>query len=208
LFLIESLKWTDEDELVLSFLKKVEKPVVLVINKVDKVNEKTRLLPFIQRLAEKYKFDEVILISAISGKNVDRLEKCIDSYLPEDHFYFPPAQISNRDLAFQASEIIREKIMRSLEREVPYSAMVQIEKLDETEKFIEICAVIWVEREGQKAILIGKQGNQLKEIGTHARQDMEAHLGQKVVLRLWVKVKKGWSDDASSLKELGIIEDR
>lgn len=201
-FVVEALKWTQEDENVLQLLQKQNAPLLIVVNKVDLHKDKTKLLPYLQFVQDKAKEAEVIPLSALKGEQVSLLEKNIRSRLPEESFYFPSDATSNQSKQFHLGEIIREKLMRSLEKEVPYSVAVEIEKMETTEKVTHIHALIWVEREAQKGIVVGKQGAQLKAIGTRARIDLEQFLNQKVCLKLWVKVKANWANHAPLLEQM------
>lgn len=207
LFLVDQLKWLEEDEYVLKKLLNCGAPVILVINKLDKVKDKEKLLPHMEKLASQYDFAQVIPISARNGEGVDVLEKTIVEILPVSPPYFPLDQVTDRSLRFMAAEFIREKLMRTLGEEVPYSLTVEIEKFEEQKNLIRIHAVIWVSRDSQKGIIIGKQGRQLKTIGELARKDMEQAFESKVFLQLWVKVKEGWSDDERALRTLGYHDD-
>jgi len=209
-FLVERLKWTDQDELVLQQLqlRKPTAPVILAINKVDQVEDKTQLLPFIERLAALYPFAEVVPLSALRGSNIDVLESSILRRLPEGVFFFPEDQITDRTNRFFAAELIREKVMRQLGGELPYQIAVEIERYKIERGILFIDATILVERDGQKAIVIGGGGARLRQIGTEARKDMERMFEQKVMLTLWVKVKRGWSDDERALKSLGFDEQK
>lgn len=203
IFMIEAGTWNKEDEWALQKIKKVECPVICVINKIDQLSDRALLLPEIKTLNEKYAFTESIPISALDKINVENLEKTIQRHLPAQEFIFPADQITDKNERFIAAEIIREKIMRNLEQELPYATTVEIEQFEETEQLLRIAAVIWVEREGQKAIVIGAQGAQLKKLGTRARLELEKWFAKKVFLQLWVKVKENWSDNDRLLKGLG-----
>lgn len=205
IFVVESLKWTKEDNLVLEMIQEVKKPVILAVNKVDTIEDKTTLLPYLKALSLKFNFFDVIPISAAQNINIDSLEKKIAGFLPKSPHYFPMGQITDRTSRFRIAEIIREKIVRLLGKELPYAVAVEIEqyKNNEEKSLVFIHAIIWVEREGQKPIVIGQNGDRLKKIGIRARIDIEKLLGQKVHLQLWVKVKKRWSDDERALKYLG-----
>lgn len=207
LFLVQALKWTDEDQMVLDKLKDVTAPIVLVINKVDTVEEKEKLLPFIQQISQKYTFNNVIPLSAKKGENVASLEQTIGELLPENPPLFQEDEYTDRSVRFLVAELIREKLVRELGKELPYETTVEIEQFKEDEKLVTIHAVILVEKKGQKAIIIGNQGSRLKSIGTKARLDMEKLLDKKVFLQLWVKVKAGWSDSESALRSLGYDSD-
>lgn len=205
-FVVERLQWTAEDELVLNKLQQAKVPVLLAINKVDQIEDKTQLLPHIESLNKKLPFKQVVPISALNNDNIDALESIIAEMLPQSVHFFPEDQITDRTERFIVAEIIREKIMRQLGNEVPYQIAVEIEAFKESESLIEISALILVERSGQKNIVIGKGGEKIKTIGREARLDMERLLACKVMLNLWVKVKSGWSDDERALKSLGYNE--
>lgn len=204
-FMIDALRWHEEDELVLQRIQmsQTKAPVLLVINKVDELKDKQLLLPYIEKLQQKYPFKYLIPVSALRADNIDTLEEEVSELLPEGPHLFPEEQITDKPERFQVAELIREKIIQLTEQELPFSTTVVVETLERKEKIIEISAIIWVEREGQKAIVIGKDGSLLKKIGTRARKDLEALFGQKVFLRLWVKVKDKWTDDEKALKSLG-----
>jgi GTPase len=208
LFLVQALKWTDEDQMVLDKLEHVDAPVVLVVNKTDKVEDKNELLPFLQSMNEKYSFSNIVPASAKKGTNLDELEKIVLDLLPENAAFFDKEQYTDRSIRFLAAEIIREKLIRELGKELPYQTTVEIEKYTEKEKLTEIHALILVETKGQKNIIIGNKGARLKSIGTKARKDMERLIDQKVFLQLWVKVKAGWSDSESALRSLGYDTDK
>ena len=203
ILVVERNKWTDEDEWVLGQVKRAHCPVILVINKVDQLDDKAKLLPFIQQLESKMDFTAIVPVSALSGTNLQQLEACINQQMPEGLHFFPEDQITDRSQRFMASELVREKIMRQLGEEVPYSMAVEIEEFSDSGKSLHISALILVEREGQKRIVIGNKGARLKLIGQEARVDMEEMFERKVMLKLWVKVKSGWSDDDRALRSLG-----
>ena len=206
LFIVEALRWTDEDERALAELKSAGRPVLLLINKVDRIHPRERLFPFIDELSKKADFAEIVPISATRRANLDRLPGIIARHLPESEMIFPPDQVTDATERFIAAEIIREKLMLRLQEELPYGLVVEIEGMgdseDEPGKTV-VQAVIWVERTSQKAIVIGKGGELLKEVGRAARLDMNRQFGRKVHLELWVKVKEGWSDDDSALRKFG-----
>lgn len=207
LFMVDELKWVKEDEYVLKKLLQTKAPVILVINKLDNIKSKERLLPHMEKLSEQYPFKQFIPVSARNGDGLDMLENAILELLPESPPFFPLDQVTDRSVRFMAAEFIREKLMRSLGEEVPYALTVEIERFEELENLIKIHAVIWVSRDSQKGIIIGKQGRQLKIIGEQARKDMEQAFDSKVYLQLWVKVKEGWSDDERALRTLGYHDD-
>ena len=202
-FVVDRSKWTDSDDWVLEQVKRAPCPVILVINKVDKLEDKSTLLPWISTIEQKMEFAEIIPLSALQGSNLERLEDCINERLPEEDWLFDEDQITDRSSRFMAAEMVREKIMRQLGDEVPYEITVEIEEFVDSGKSLHISALILVEREGQKRIVIGDKGSRLKLIGQEARIDMEEMFERKVMLKLWVKVKSGWSDDERALRSLG-----
>jgi GTP-binding protein Era len=205
-FVVERGKWTEEDDWVLQQLSHAECPVVLVINKVDQIKDKATLLPFLETCAAKMDFAAIIPLSALNDANLDPLTTCLNQYLPVQQHLFPDDQITDRSSRFMASELVREKIMRQLGDEIPYAMTVEIEQFKDSGKSLHIHALILVEREGQKRIVIGSKGSRLRLIGQEARLDMEAMFERKVMLKLWVKVKSGWSDDERALRSLGYGE--
>lgn len=207
IFMLDRTQWTDEDAHVLEKIQQTEVPVFLVVNKVDGLKEKDVLLPHLEMLAEKYAFTQIIPISAQSGEGVSQLEKAVEECLPAGPPFFPEDQVTDRSERFMASEFVREKLVRSLSQELPYSTTVEIEKFALENGVRHIHAIIWVEREGQKGIIIGKKGQQLKRIGELARKDMERAFEGKVFLQLWVKVRGGWADDERALRSLGYQDD-
>jgi GTP-binding protein Era len=198
-FVIEANRWNEEDELALEKLRATHAPVILAINKVDLVRDKNMLLPFIEKITDKFTFSDIVPFSAKKADNVDALEKTIMQKLPAGPHLFPDDQSEQ----FQVAEIIREKLIKATEQELPYSTTVSVESMKLENNVVHISAIIWVERDGQKAIVIGKGGDMLKKIGTQARKDIEKLVDQKVFLRLWVKVKSDWTDDERSLNTLG-----
>ncbi len=204
-FVVEALRWTEEDNLVLSKLKAATAPVLLVVNKIDLLADKKELLPYLAEVKDKFSFSQIIPISAERSENLTHLEKEIEKFLPEGPHFFPDEQVTDKNLKFQVAEIVREKLIQATEQEVPYATTVEVEdwKTEEKENRSEISVLIWVERDGQKRIVIGKKGERLKWIGIEARKEIEALLKQKVFLRLWVKVKDRWTDDDRALRQLG-----
>lgn len=204
LFVVDGMNWTEEDEQVLVRLKaNAEAPVILVINKMDKLADKEVMLPHIEKLAALYNYSNVLPISARKGVNLEQLEAEIKKLMPEGDLIFPEDQLTDRSSRFLAAELVREKLFRHLGQELPYSITVEIEQFDDEKNLYRIGAVIYVERSGQKAIVIGKGGELLKSVGKDARLEMESLFGKKVFLRLWVKVREGWGDNERMLKNLG-----
>jgi len=208
-FIVDSLAWREDDDLVLKALKNISRPVILVINKIDKIKERGKLLPQIEKLTQRYSFAAVVPLSAMNGENVNALLGEMKQRLLIGPHLYEKDQLTDIGERFWLAEIIREKLMRVLGEELPYSLTVGIEQVSEEplqkrEGILKrIHAIIWVEKPGQKAIVIGKHGAMLKKVGQQARIEMENYLEQKVFLQLWVKVKKGWSDDERALKSLG-----
>lgn len=199
--------WTERDEPALQAVQQATCPVILVINKVDRMRNRERLLPLLEAMQQRHRFVEIVPLSAQSGDNLPALEKIILNLLPEHPAYFEADQITDRSERFQAAEFVREQVFRRFGEEVPYAVAVEITEFREEPKHQHIEAVIWVEKEGQKAILIGKGGASLKEIGRGARLEMQKAFGRKVYLGLWVKVREGWSNDVRALKSLGYHEE-
>ncbi|MBE0482789.1 MAG: GTPase Era [Bacterioplanes sp.] len=203
IMMIDRTRWTDEDDMVLETIKQQRAPVVLVVNKVDFINDKETLLPYLQKVSERHAFEQIVPISAKTGHNIERLEQLIESYLPESPYFYPEDQITDRSSRFLAAELVREKIMRQLGEELPYAMTVEIEEFKHDGRLLEISALIMVERASQKRIVIGEGGSRLKQIGQDARKDMEILFDCKVMLNMWVKVKSNWSDDERALRSLG-----
>jgi len=203
LFLLDRLYWTDEDAMILEMIQAANVPVILILNKVDRAKDKTTLLEPLRELSEKGDFESVIPVSALKGTNVPQLQQVIRQHLPEGPFLFAEDDISDRSLHFMLAELVREKLFRGTGEEVPYALTVDIEKFELKNEIYHISAIIYVERMGQKKIVIGKQGEKLKKVGRAARLDMEKMLEKKVFLQLWVKVKKDWPDNEMLLERLG-----
>ncbi len=205
LLLCDRTKWTEEDEVVLELIGRQCTPVALVINKVDLMEQKNELLPFTESLSARCEFDAVFPISALRAHGLNELADYVATQAPAGPHLFPEDQITDRSQRFLAAELVREKIVRQLGDELPYATAVEIEAFEQDERgILHINALILVEREGQKKILVGESGGRLKSIGTSARRDMERAFDSKVMLKLWVKVKSGWSDDIRTLKTLGL----
>lgn len=208
IFLVEGTNWTADDELVLNRVKQTGAPCVLAVNKTDNVQDKEELLPHLQKLASEYEFKEIVPISAKKEENIDKIKEVCFEYLPESDFWFPEDYITDRSSRFMASEIMREKLIRFTGDELPYSTTVEIEQFAQDEKgVLHINALVLVERNSQKRMIIGNKGEKLKTIGLEARRDMESLFGQKVYLETWVKVKQGWADDERALRSLGYGDD-
>ncbi|MFT4249453.1 MAG: GTPase Era [Pseudomonas sp.] len=203
LLVIEAGRWDEEDTLAYNVLSDAGIPVVLIVNKVDRLKDKSALLPFLAQVSEGRMFAAVHPVSALKRKGLEVLVKDVLGLLPEAPPMFGEDEITDRSQRFLAGELVREQLMRQLGEELPYATTVEIERFAEDGNLLRIGAVIWVEREGQKAIVIGKGGTRLKEIGAKARQQMERLFGAKVFLETWVRVREGWSDDESALKAFG-----
>jgi len=207
LLVIEALKFTPEDANVLAKIQKTNIPCLLVVNKVDTVTNKAKLLPFLQNIATKHPFHQIIPISAFTGDQVEIVEHEVVKLLPKSVFFFDELSKTDKNIKFRLAEIVREKLTRILADELPYAITVQIEHIDNSNpEKIKVHAIIWVERDSQKSIVIGKQGGNLKEIGTQARLDMNNLLKTRVHLQLHVKVKNSWSSNVRDLRNLGYLD--
>jgi GTP-binding protein Era len=203
LFVVTSLTFDAQDENVLSLIKKAERPTICVVNKVDRVKDKGRLLPYLESLAEKYPFEEIMPLSAFDSFQVKEFEKKLFKYLPEGDHHFASETLTDRSDSFIASEILREKLTRHLSQELPYALTVTIDLLKEKKDLMKVHATIWVEKKSQKPIVLGEKGERLKKIATEARLDMEEFFGKKVFLQCWIKIKDSWADNKMSLDQLG-----
>lgn len=203
IMVVDPNHWTDDDEMALHRVKNAGVPVVLAINKVDTIADKETLLPLIDKLSKVITFKDIIPVSALRGTNLHILKQIIKDSLPEGEHLFPDDSITDRSSRFLAAEIVREKLMRQMGDELPYSSTVEVEEFKEDNGLLRISAAILVERNGQKKMVVGAGGDRIKKIGTEARKDMEKLFDSKVFLKLFVKVKAGWSDDARALKSLG-----
>ncbi len=203
-FVVEALAFGREDAKVLERIKSSHRPAVLVINKVDHAQPRSRLLPFIGAMSERHPFLEVVPLSALKPDSTARLPAVLAAHLPESPALYPPEQLTDRSEGFRTAEIIREKLTLRLQQELPYGLTVEIERSEATEDGrLEIGAVIWVERAGQKKIVIGEGGSLLKEIGQAARLELNRLYGRRTHLELWVKVKENWADSVNALKSFG-----
>ncbi len=207
LLMIAAGGWTEEDRLALDLAGQHKIPVILLINKIDRLKDKSRLLPLLEASAAMYDFEEIIPVSALQGENVDVLHDRLLSYLPDSPQLFPAEQTTDRSDRFYISEVIREKLFRSLHHELPYALAVEIKQLVFEDGLVKADAIIWVEKQSQKGIIIGKSGGNLKAIGSAARKDLEKYFSTKVFLQLWVKVRENWSDNAQMLRTVGYLEE-
>lgn len=203
LFMVRALQWRDEDDLVLKRVADLSKPLLVVVSQVDRVKQKEQLLPFLATVQELLPHGEIIPVSAVHGENIDTLEREIARRLPAGPPLFPGEQVTDRSERFLAAELVREKLTRALGEELPYRLTVEIERFNTRNHVVHIDAVIWVERESQKGMVIGHEGRILKKAGEEARRDLETMLESRVFLRTWVKVKENWSDDERLLRRMG-----
>lgn len=204
LWVVDRAIWTEEDQQVLDRLASIEQPVVLAINKVDQMADKAALLPLIRKYSAMREFAAIVPLSALQKTGLDELEKALLPHLPSSDFIYPEDQLTDKSERFFAAEIIREKIIRQLGEELPYQTAVEIEQFKQEGGLLRIAGLILVEKEGQKKIVIGEGGERLKKIGQQARIDMQEMFGSKVMLQLWVKVRRGWADNERTLNSLGI----
>ncbi|MGI9322607.1 MAG: GTPase Era, partial [Pseudomonadales bacterium] len=203
LFMVDRDRWQPDDELVAGLVASSPAACILAVNKIDRLPDKQALLPLLAERQASFPSAAVVPVSAETGDNLDTLRRLIAERLPASPFYFDESQVTDRSVRFLAAEIIREKLMRQLGDELPYALTIQIERFEEAEQVTHIDATIFVEKEGQKQILIGRKGERIKQVGTDARRDLEKTLGTKVMLTSWVKVKSGWSDDERAIQSLG-----
>ncbi len=203
LFVIEAMRFTDEDSWVWDRVRGLKQPLFLIVNKVDQVFPKGQLLPFLEQMTERIPASEIVPVSALESDNLDRLVELVGARLPVSPPLFAPDVLTDRDEPFHAAEIVREKLTLKLREELPYGINVQIERFAEENGRIMINAVIWVERAGQKAIVIGQGGERLKEIGRLARIELNDLWQRSVHLELWVKVKENWADSEMALRQFG-----
>lgn len=206
-FLLDRCEWSEADEYVAKQLSNISVPILIALNKVDMINSRDDLLPHIDFLKTKVNAQDFLPISALRRICIDELEEKIKGLIPSQSHMFPDDQITDRSERFLAAELVREKITRQLGAELPYQITVEIEEFRAEKKIIHISALILVEREGQKKILIGSNGARIKKVGEQARADMEALFDSKVMLRTWVKVRSGWSDDERALRSLGYMDE-
>ncbi|MCV6638041.1 GTPase Era [Candidatus Albibeggiatoa sp. nov. NOAA] len=203
-WLLEAMQWTEQDQQVLKLLEQIRKPVILAINKIDRLQDKSKLLPFLQEASAHYAFSDIFPISALRNDNLQELEQKIIELLPLNSHVFEEDDITDRSERFLVAEIVREKLVRTLGAELPYRLTVQTEHFKhQDDGLLHISTVVWVEKASQKGIIIGKQGKKLKAVGEAARKDINELLGCKTYLQLWVKVKENWSNSEEALQQLG-----
>lgn len=203
-FIVDRTAWTEEDQLVLDKVKNVRCPVILAVNKIDQLKDKASLLPQMQTHAGRLDFAEMVPLSAKDGHNVEQLEELIAKHMPKGTHHFPEDQVTDKSSRFMVAEMVREKLMRNLGDEIPYGTTVEIEEFKYAKNgVLHVSALILVERDGQKRIVIGDKGSRIKTVGRDSRMDMERMFDCKVMLNLWVKVRRGWADDERALRSLG-----
>ena len=201
---LEALRWTSEDELVLGRIVRAAKPAIAAVNKIDRVRPRERLLPYLAELGARHSFLASVPVSALRSGNIADLRNTIAAHLPRGPALFPQGELSDRGESFRIAETIREKLTLELNQEVPYGIAVEVERLAEEEGVLTVDAAIWVDREGQKPIVIGARGERLKRVGRAARLALNEMLGRRLHLNLWVKVRENWADNARALRELGV----
>jgi GTP-binding protein Era len=201
---VEAPRWTSEDELALERIVRAGRPVIAAVNKIDRVRPRERLLPYLAELARRHPFLASVPVSARSGDNIEDLRDTIAAHLPVSPPLFPAGEVTDRGTSFRIAEQIREKLTLELNQEVPYGIAVEVERLTEEEGVLTVDAAIWVDREGQKPIVIGARGERLKRVGRAARLALNEMLGRRLHLNLWVKVRENWADNARALRELGV----
>ncbi len=206
MLVVEAGRWDEEDDMALQALQTAKVPVVLVVNKTDRLREKTDLLPYLAKVGEGRDFAAIHPLSALKRKGLQALVDTLLPLLPEQPALYDEEDITDRSMRFLAAEFVREQLMRQLGAELPYASAVEIEQFEEDGRMFRIGAVIWVERDSQKAIVIGKGGERLRKIGSKAREQMERLFGRKIFLQTWVRVRQGWSNDEAALRALGYAE--
>jgi GTP-binding protein Era len=205
-FVVQAGVWNAEDEAVLKAIKRSSRPVILVVNKIDTLAQKAEMLEYLARLSTMAEFAEIVPCSARNGDNVELVENLVMGLLPEGPSFYPEEQVTDKSERFMAAELLREQLTRRYAKEIPYALTVEIERFEEKPNSVSIGAVVWVEREGQKAIIIGKGGEALKETARQARESMQSCFDRKVWLDVWVKVKKSWSSDERAMANLGYTD--
>jgi GTPase len=204
ILVVAALEWTRGDAMVLERIASSGLPAIAAVNKIDRAYPRERLLPFIADLAKQFEFREIVPVSALKLEQVDVLREAIAKYLPVAPALFAPGTLTDRDLPFRIAELIRERLTLELNQEVPYGIAVEVERTAEVEGQLVVDASIWVDRAGQKPIVIGAGGERLKRVGRSARLQLNELLGRRVHLELWVKVREDWADDARALQHLGL----
>ena len=207
LLMITTEGWKEEDYHALKLAMQEKSRVILLINKIDKLKDKNRLLPLIESSSQLYDFMAIIPLSASNGDNVESLLKILPQGLPESPLLFPEGQLTDKGARFIVSETIREKLFRQLHHEIPYALAVEIQQFELSDTLLRADVIVWVEKESQKGIIIGKKGEKLRAVGKSAREDLESYFDRKVYLQLWVKVRENWSDDVVMLRSIGYIEE-
>jgi GTP-binding protein Era len=204
LFVVDATRWTEEDEAVLERIRQAGKRSVLVVNKSDRVKPRERLLPLIERLSARHAFDAVVPLSALKAHNLEPLLSIIPPLLPESEPFYPEDQVTDRSERFLVAEVIREKLTLALREELPYGLTVEIERWEELgDGRVAIDAVVWVERVGQRMIVIGEGATRIRDVGRDARLELNELLGRRVHLELWVKVRENWADSDAALRQFG-----
>jgi GTPase len=201
---VEAPKWEEGDDLALTRIARAQRPAILAVNKIDRVRPRERLLPYLATLAARYEFLAIVPVSALKSDNVADLRDTIAAHLPESPALFPVGEVTDRGSAFRIAELIREKLTLELNQELPYGIAVEVEQMQEEDGQLMVDASIWVDREGQKPIVIGARGERLKRVGRSARLAVNELLGRRSHLNLWVKVRENWADNARALKQLGV----
>jgi GTP-binding protein Era len=207
LLMITSDGWKEEDRHALKLAQQEKTNLILLINKIDKLKDKNRLLPLIETSSQMHDFKAIIPLSASNGDNVESLLNVLPEFLPDSPLLFPEGQMTDKGARFIVSETIREKLFRQLHNEIPYALAVEIQQFEVTDALIRADVIVWVEKESQKGIIIGKKGEKLRSVGTSAREELESYFERKVFLQLWVKVRENWSDDVVMLRSIGYIEE-
>jgi GTPase len=201
---VEALRWTSEDQLALDRIVRAARPVIAAVNKIDRVRPRERLLPYLAELGARQPFLAVVPVAALRADNIEDLRDTIAAHLPRGPALFPQGELTDRGVSFRIAETIREKLTLELNQEVPYGIAVEVERMTEEEGVLTVDAAIWVDREGQKPIVIGARGERLKRVGRAARLALNEMLGRRLHLNLWVKVRENWADNARALRELGV----
>ena len=201
---VEALRWTAEDDLALARIVRADRPAIAAVNKIDRVRPRERLLPYLGELGTRHPFLAIVPVSALRADNVADLRDTIAAHLPRGPVLFPQGELTDRSVSFRIAETIREKLTLELNQEVPYGIAVEVEQLKEEQGVLTVDAAIWVDREGQKPIVIGARGERLKRVGRAARLALNEMLGRRLHLNLWVKVRENWADNARALRELGV----